>query len=158
VCRFSFAPTFRLAGNQPIGFAADGDSLGLLRRLAHPFWFQSLGAVMGMDWHSSGITTTVVGALKRGLAPLGSELGVHVCPIEQMTNRGETVAQQQPAWAQVCSSSAAPRQARPDRDERRINNERSQDCGVGRRDHAADTRGETPTDEPGCERECDMTW
>jgi hypothetical protein len=51
----------------------------LLRRLAHPFWFQSLGAVMGMDWHSSGITTSVVGALKRGLAPLGSELGVHVC-------------------------------------------------------------------------------
>jgi hypothetical protein len=51
----------------------------LLRRLAHPFWFQSLGAVMGMDWHSSGITTSVVGALKRGLAPLGSDLGVHVC-------------------------------------------------------------------------------
>ena len=41
-----------------------------LRRLAHPFWFQSFGAVMGMDWHSSGITTSVIGALKRGLAPL----------------------------------------------------------------------------------------
>jgi len=51
----------------------------LLRRLAHPFWFQSFGAVMGMDWHSSGITTSVVGALKRGLAPLSSELGIHVC-------------------------------------------------------------------------------
>mgnify|MGYP004490985307 CR=1 FL=1 len=38
-----------------------------LRRLAHPFWFQSFGAVMGMDWHSSGITTSVLGALKRGL-------------------------------------------------------------------------------------------
>ncbi|UGB37143.1 DUF763 domain-containing protein [Frateuria soli] len=50
-----------------------------LRRLAHPFWFQSFGAVMGMDWHSSGITTSVIGALKRGLAPLSSELGVHVC-------------------------------------------------------------------------------
>ncbi len=37
----------------------------LLRRLAHPFWFQSFGAVMGMDWHSSGITTSVIGALKR---------------------------------------------------------------------------------------------
>jgi uncharacterized protein len=33
----------------------------LLRRLAHPFWFQSFGAVMGMDWHSSGITTSVIG-------------------------------------------------------------------------------------------------
>ena len=41
-----------------------------LRRLAHPFWFQSFGAVMGMDWHSSGITTSVIGALKRGLTPL----------------------------------------------------------------------------------------
>ena len=50
-----------------------------LRRLAHPFWFQSLGAVMGMDWHSSGITTSVIGALKRGLAPLSGELGIHVC-------------------------------------------------------------------------------
>jgi len=51
----------------------------LLRRLAHPFWFQSFGAVMGMDWHSSGITTSVICALKRGLAPLSSELGLHVC-------------------------------------------------------------------------------
>lgn len=51
----------------------------LLRRLAHPFWFQSFGAVMGMDWHSSGITTSVIGALKRGLDPLGGELGIHVC-------------------------------------------------------------------------------
>src|SRR5690348_4858080 len=51
----------------------------LLRRLAHPFWFQSFGAVMGMDWHSSGITTSVIGALKRGLGPLERELGIHVC-------------------------------------------------------------------------------
>jgi uncharacterized protein len=50
-----------------------------LRRLAHPFWFQSFGAVMGMDWHSSGITTSVLGALKRGLEPLSGELGLHVC-------------------------------------------------------------------------------
>src|SRR5438045_8912474 len=51
----------------------------LLRRLAHPFWFQSFGAVMGMDWHSSGITTSVIGALKRGLRPLAADLGIHVC-------------------------------------------------------------------------------
>ncbi len=51
----------------------------LLRRLAHPFWFQSFGAVMGMDWHSSGITTSVIGALKRGLEPVQRELGVYVC-------------------------------------------------------------------------------
>src|SRR6266403_2114122 len=51
----------------------------LLRRLAHPFWFQCFGAVMGMDWHSSGITTSVIGALKRGLTPRSHELGIHVC-------------------------------------------------------------------------------
>ncbi len=50
-----------------------------LRRLAHPFWFQSFGSVMGMDWHSSGITTSVIGALKRGLNPIAGELGIHVC-------------------------------------------------------------------------------
>jgi uncharacterized protein len=51
----------------------------VLRRLSSPFWFQSFGAVMGMDWHSSGITTSVIGALKRGLGPVERELGLHVC-------------------------------------------------------------------------------
>src|SRR6201986_1465910 len=51
----------------------------LLSRLSQPFWFQSFGAVMGMDWHSSGITTSVLGALKRGLGPRANELGLHVC-------------------------------------------------------------------------------
>ncbi|MBS0250533.1 MAG: DUF763 domain-containing protein, partial [Proteobacteria bacterium] len=51
----------------------------LLGRLAHPFWFQSFGAVMGMDWHSSGITTSVIGALKRGLEPIKDDLGIYVC-------------------------------------------------------------------------------
>src|SRR5580765_4710743 len=50
-----------------------------LSRLSDPFWFQALGAVMGMDWHSSGITTSVMGALKRGLAPRVDELGIYVC-------------------------------------------------------------------------------
>jgi len=50
-----------------------------LRRMSNPFWFQSFGAVMGMDWHSSGITTSVIGSLKRGLTPLAGELGIHVC-------------------------------------------------------------------------------
>jgi len=47
--------------------------------LSDPFWFQALGAVMGMDWHSSGITTSVMGALKRGLAPRADELGIYIC-------------------------------------------------------------------------------
>ena len=48
----------------------------VLRRLSDPFWFQSLGAVMGMDWHSSGITTAVMGALKSSVNPLSKELGI----------------------------------------------------------------------------------
>src|SRR2546422_5373965 len=51
----------------------------LLARLSDPFWFQALGSVMGMDWHSSGITTSVLGALKRGLNPRAHELGIYVC-------------------------------------------------------------------------------
>ncbi len=51
----------------------------LLTRLSDPFWFQAFGSVMGMDWHSSGITTSVVGALKRGLNPRAHELGVYIC-------------------------------------------------------------------------------
>ena len=51
----------------------------LLSRLSDPFWFQAFGSVMGMDWHSSGITTSVMGALKRGLNPRAHELGIHIC-------------------------------------------------------------------------------
>jgi len=51
----------------------------LLCRLSDPFWFQSLGAVMGMDWHSSGITTSVMGALKRAINPHAKQLGIFVC-------------------------------------------------------------------------------
>jgi hypothetical protein len=51
----------------------------VLKRLSDPFWFQSLGAVMGMDWHSSGITTSVMGALKRSVNPHSKELGIYIC-------------------------------------------------------------------------------
>lgn len=51
----------------------------LLTRLSDPFWFQALGSVMGMDWHSSGITTSVLGALKKGLNPRSHELGIYIC-------------------------------------------------------------------------------
>ena len=50
-----------------------------LRRMSDPFWFQSFGAVMGMDWHSSGITTSVLGALKRSINPNSASLGIYVC-------------------------------------------------------------------------------
>ena len=50
-----------------------------LSRLSDPFWFQAFGTVMGMDWHASGITTSVMGALKRGLNPRADELGLYIC-------------------------------------------------------------------------------
>src|SRR5215467_8393429 len=57
----------------------DYGASAFLSRLSDPFWFQALGAVMGMDWHSSGITTSVMGALKRGLTARADELGLYVC-------------------------------------------------------------------------------
>lgn len=50
----------------------------LLQRLSDPYWFQAFGCVLGFDWHSSGVTTTVCGALKLGLAPRARDLGVYV--------------------------------------------------------------------------------
>jgi len=51
----------------------------VLQRLSDPFWFQALGCVLGMDWHSSGITTSVMGALKRSVNQRSSELGIYIC-------------------------------------------------------------------------------
>ncbi|HSQ43810.1 MAG TPA: DUF763 domain-containing protein [Ginsengibacter sp.] len=58
---------------------ADYGQTEVVRRLSDPFWFQSLGAVMGMDWHSSGITTSVMGALKRSINKHSKELGIYIC-------------------------------------------------------------------------------
>jgi hypothetical protein len=60
----------------------------LLSRLSDPFWFQALGSVMGMDWHSSGITTSVMGALKRGLNTREQDLGVYICGGRGRHSRG----------------------------------------------------------------------
>ncbi|HKP46361.1 MAG TPA: DUF763 domain-containing protein [Pyrinomonadaceae bacterium] len=57
----------------------DYGTSAFLSRLSDPFWFQAFGSVMGMDWHSSGITTSVMGALKRGLGPRADELGLYIC-------------------------------------------------------------------------------
>ncbi len=52
---------------------------GWIARMSDPFWFQALGCAMGMDWHSSGITTSVLGALKQAINPRSRELGIHIC-------------------------------------------------------------------------------
>ncbi|SHH66692.1 hypothetical protein SAMN04488109_4929 [Chryseolinea serpens] len=51
----------------------------VLSRLSDPFWFQAFGCVLGMDWHSSGITTSVMGALKRAVNPKFKDLGIYIC-------------------------------------------------------------------------------
>ncbi|MEA3489231.1 MAG: DUF763 domain-containing protein [Candidatus Omnitrophota bacterium] len=60
---------------------------GYLRKLSDPFWFQAFGCVLGFDWHSSGVTTTVCGALKEGLRDAGREVGLFVCGGKGGTSR-----------------------------------------------------------------------
>lgn len=69
----------RLGGAICEAIVLDYGRSGLMSRLSDPFWFQSFGCVLGMDWHSSGITTSVMGALKKSLQPLQKDLGIYVC-------------------------------------------------------------------------------
>ncbi len=59
----------------------------ILRRLSDPYWFEAFGCVLGFDWHSSGLTTTVCGALKEGLRDVGTELGIFVAGGKGATSR-----------------------------------------------------------------------
>ncbi len=68
-----------LAGAITEAIVEDSGPDTFLTRLSDPAWFQAFGAVLGMDWHSSGITTSVVGALKRGLSGKERALGIHLC-------------------------------------------------------------------------------
>ena len=63
-----------------------------LSRLSDPFWFQALGSVMGMDWHSPGITTSAMNALKKGLNPKAHELGVYICGSRGKQSRDTSIA------------------------------------------------------------------
>jgi hypothetical protein len=90
----------RLGGAIIEAIVLDYGKSEVLRRLSDPFWFQALGCVMGMDWHSSGITTSVMGALKKAIAPMSQELGIYICggrgkhsrqtPQELLTLAGKT--------------------------------------------------------------------
>lgn len=59
----------------------------MLRRLSDPYWFQAFGCVLGFDWHSSGVTTTVCGALKDGLKGLEKDLGLYIAGGKGDTSR-----------------------------------------------------------------------
>src|SRR5690242_18563071 len=82
---YGYVPKWLAERMAKLGFAitesiiAEYGKEEMLRRLSDPLWFQSFGAVMGMDWHSSGITTSVMGALKRAINPHAKELGFFIC-------------------------------------------------------------------------------
>src|SRR6476469_4138486 len=67
----------KLAREISVHVVSEFGSEEMLRRLSDPFWFQALGCVLGFDWHSSGVTTTVTGALKEGIRGLEQDLGFH---------------------------------------------------------------------------------
>ncbi|MCU0847349.1 MAG: DUF763 domain-containing protein [Spirochaetes bacterium] len=69
----------RLGGAIIETIIAEHGKTEVLRRLSDPFWFQAFGCVLGMDWHSSGITTSVMGALKKAINPLSRDLGITIC-------------------------------------------------------------------------------
>ena len=82
---YGYVPTWLAERMAKLGLAItealimDYGKAAVIRRLSDPFWFQSLGAVMGMDWHSSGVTTSVMGALKRAINPHSRDLGIYIC-------------------------------------------------------------------------------
>jgi hypothetical protein len=77
----------RLAREITLYIVTEFGSAEVLRRVSDPCWFQAFGCVLGYDWHSSGVTTTVCGALKEGLRGLEKELGLFVAGGKGRTSR-----------------------------------------------------------------------
>jgi hypothetical protein len=77
----------KLAREITIAITAEFGSKEMLRRLSDPFWFQAFGCVLGYDWHSSGVTTTVCGALKEGIKGLETDLGLFIAGGKGKTSR-----------------------------------------------------------------------
>jgi len=76
--RWLFDRMVKLAREITLAIVADFGAQEMLRRLAHPYWFQAFGCILGFDWHSSGVTTTLCGALKEGIRGLERDLGLFV--------------------------------------------------------------------------------
>jgi hypothetical protein len=77
----------RLAREITIAIVAEYGPEEMLRRMSHPYWFQAFGCVLGFDWHSSGVTTTLCGALKEGVKGIERELGLFVAGGKGATSR-----------------------------------------------------------------------
>ena len=85
--RWLFDRMVKLARGITIAIVADFGAEEVLRRLSHPYWFQAFGCVLGFDWHSSGVTTTLCGALKEGIKGLETDLGLFVAGGKGKTSR-----------------------------------------------------------------------
>jgi hypothetical protein len=104
--RWLFERMVKLAREITIVIVEDFGAEEMLRRLAHPYWFQALGCVLGFDWHSSGVTTTLCGALKEGVKGLERDLGFFVAGGKGKTSR-KTPAELE-TWGERLSLDAAP--------------------------------------------------
>jgi hypothetical protein len=104
--RWLFQRMVPLAREITIAIVAEFGPEEMLRRLSHPYWFQAFGCVLGFDWHSSGVTTTLCGALKEGIRGIERDLGLFVAGGKGRTSR-QTPAELQ-SWGEKISIDPAP--------------------------------------------------
>ena len=96
----------KLAREITIAIVAEFGSEEMLRRLSHPFWFQAFGCILGYDWHSSGVTTTLCGAVKEGIRGLERDLGLFIAGGKGKTSR--RTPQEIESWGEIISLNPAP--------------------------------------------------
>jgi hypothetical protein len=77
--KWLFNKMAKLAGAIVEAIVIEQNGHEFLRRVSDPFWFQAFGSVLGFDWHSSGLTTTVCGAMKEGTKHISHDLGLYFC-------------------------------------------------------------------------------
>ncbi len=104
--RWLFDRMVKLAREITIVIVADFGPEEMLRRLSHPYWFQAFGCILGFDWHSSGVTTTLCGALKEGIKGLETDLGLFVAGGKGKTSR-KTPSEIE-AWGNTIALDPAP--------------------------------------------------
>jgi len=104
--RWLFDRMVKLAREITIAIVADFGAEEMLRRLSHPYWFQAFGCILGFDWHSSGVTTTLCGALKEGIKGLERDLGLFVAGGKGKTSRQTPLELEN--WGQLVSINPAP--------------------------------------------------
>jgi hypothetical protein len=104
--RWLFDRMVKLAREITIVIIVDYGAEEMLRRLSHPFWFQAFGCILGFDWHSSGVTTTLCGAIKEGIKGLEKDLGLFIAGGKGKTSRQTPTELEK--WGELISINPAP--------------------------------------------------